>query len=431
MEVMGYCTVCGVSCNGKLWMIGERGVFRWTEKSRSPSLLELGRRSLIGRGLHRELHLHFLGSNNMSSPSPPFSLKCVGSTGDTFCKTIQENNDGQPPAKRRRVGRNGDYSNLFREAQFSGDGTTIVTHSEDESLRTFILPPDLLDESTGSSRLECYDEIQSPTNTLSYSLYPHFDLQNPSTTLVIAASKDVPLALRNALHYETLHASYPLIDASTEAFITPHSLTWTPDGRHFIAGSKDQLSIFDASRTGEGPVSLHKTAPGRTAKKLYGAQDINNCRGIISALRNSPDGLLAAGTLDRNIGLFDHNGFQECSTAFSLPPPENKNSRRDGSGVTHLRWSPCGKYLLVAERQSDIIHIYDVRTTHRRVGWLSGRRADTTQKLGMDIVPTGDGGFEVWAGGMDGCVRMWRNVGKGEGEQAPEREVKLHDGELH
>lgn len=361
----------------------------------------------------------------MSSVLPPFELKCVGSTGAFFCKTIQEHNDHQPPVKRRRVGPNGAYSNLFRSVQFSSDGTTLITHSEDECLRTFILPPDLLSRGDDDepARLEVYAEIQSPTNTLSHALYPHFDLQNPSTTLVLAASKDVPLSLRNILHYDTLHASYPLIDAATEAFVTPHSLAWTPDGTHFAAGSKDQIAVFDASRDGEGPVSVQKTAPGRTARKVYAAKDVNGCKGIVSAMSISSDGLLAAGTLDRNVGLFDQSGFGPCGTAFSMA-----DGSKDGTGVTHMRWSPCGKYLLIAERQSDIIHVYDVRDTHRRVGWLDGRHASTTQKLGIDVVPTADG-FEVWAGGTDGCMRMWKDAGLKEGEQEPDRQIKLHDGE--
>lgn len=370
-----------------------------------------------------------------STPPPRQSLHGVGSTGDTFCKTIQEYNSSQPAARRRRVGKNGAYSNLFREAQFSADGTTIVTHSEDEFLRTFILPPDLLDDRTSPSKLEAYSEIQSPTSTLSYSLYPHFDLQNSATTLALAASKDVPLSLRNALHYETIHASYPLIDAPREAFVTPHALTWTSDGTHFLAGSKDQIAIFDASRDGEGPEAVHKTAPGRTAKKLYGAQDINSCKGIVSTLSISSDGLLAAGTLDRNIGLFDHSGFQDCSTAFSLSFSLD-GSARDGTGITHLHWSPCGKYLIVAERQSDSIHVYDVRSTHRRVCRLSGRRAATTQKLGFDVLPASKStsGLEVWAGGTDGCVRKWVvnagiDVEEEASEQAPDLETNMHDGE--
>lgn len=363
----------------------------------------------------------------MPSSASAHGFKCAGSTGNAFCKTIQEFHDAQPPAKRRRLGGYSNYSNLFREAHFSADGTTIVTQSEDESLRTFILPPDLLDDVETPSHLEAYAERQSPTNTLSYSLYPYFDLQNPSTTLVLSAEKDVPLSLRNVLHYETQHASYPLIDTATEAFLTPHGLAWTPAGTHFVAGSKDQISVFDASRDGEGPVSTRKTAPGRTAKKRYAVQDINSCKGVVSALQMGPDGLMAAGTLERNIGLFNHNGLGECATAFSLPLPQDSNIRRDGTGVTHLRWSPCGKYLLVAERQSDIVHIYDVRDTHRRVEWLSGRRAGTTQKLGIDVVPTA-AGFEVWTGGTDGCVRMWEGVGSKEGEQTPAKEIKLHDG---
>lgn len=379
--------------------------------------------------------IHPPRDNNMSSPPPTLDLKCVGSTGDAFCKTIQEYDDGQPPAKRIRIGQSGNSSNLFREAQFSGDGTTVVTHSEDECLRTFVLPPDLLDRSDEDpANLEVYDNVQSPTNTLCYALYPAFDLANPSTTLALSASKDVPLTLRNVLHYQTLHASYLLTDRITEAFITPHSLTWTGTGgsnaTHFLAGSRDRIAVFDASRDGEGPMTVHKTASSRKAQKRYAAQEINGCKGIVSAMHISPDGVLAAGTLSRNLGLFEHGGLGECATAFSLSSPDRKSEAANGgigTGIMSLRWSPCAKYLLIAERQSDSVHVYDVRVTHRRVGWLSGRRAETTQKLGMDVVPT-ENGFEVWAGGTDGCVRMWENAGSLEGAQVPDREIKLHDG---
>ncbi|KAK1018806.1 hypothetical protein LTR54_000617 [Friedmanniomyces endolithicus] len=92
----------------------------------------------------------------------------------------------------------------------------------------------------------------------------------------------------------------------------------------------------------------------------------------------------------------------------------------------HVRWTPDGKYLLAAERQSDGIQVYDVRNMIHRVAWLSGRQANTTQKLGIDVVPTADG-CEVWAGGTDGCVHMWNDPGLREGHVTPGLTIKMHE----
>ena len=98
------------------------------------------------------------------------------------------------------------------------------------------------------------------------------------------------------------------------------------------------------------------------------------------------------------------------------------------TGIMHLKWSADGVYLLVAERQSDCVQVFDVRSMVRQVSVLSGRRAVTTQRMGVDLVqrPTG---CQLWAGGTDGVVRMWDNAGHFEGELKPDAELKLHTGE--
>ena len=365
-----------------------------------------------------------------SSNAISLDLRCVGSTGERYCKTVNECTIDGKLAKRKRVTfSSGSYSNCFRQAQFSPDGTTVVTYGEDECLRSFVLPPDLLENPDTASNLVPHNEYQSPSNLQAYALYPHFRLEDPATTVLLSSSKDLPITLRNVLDYETLHASYPLTNDMTEAYIAPQSLEWSPNGMHFVAGSKDSISVFDATRYSEGPVRTHQTASGRAARKLCGGDDYRSCKGVVSALSTSPGGLLAAGTLLRNIAIYEKDGLGQCATSFSLEPPPGERDATRGGGITQLRWSPCGNYLLIAERRSDVIQIYDLRNTLGRVGWLSGRKADTTQKLGFDVVPTMDGP-ETWAGGTDGCVRMWKNAGLVEGPQEPEEVLRLHDGEF-
>ncbi|KAI7686130.1 hypothetical protein KC322_g12875 [Hortaea werneckii] len=159
--------------------------------------------------------------------------------------------------------------------------------------------------------------------------------------------------MTNALDYSALYASYPSVNPATELYMPSNSLAFTRDGNHFVAGSVNEIAIFDTWRNGEGPVAKHKTA----------------------------------------------------------------DSRKLGNWMEN-------RYLIIAERQSDYIQIFDVRNTLQRVSTLTGREANTTQKLGIDVVPTIDGS-QVWAGGTDGVVKMWENPGLAAGDQKPQREMKL------
>ncbi|KAK5709312.1 hypothetical protein LTR17_019883 [Elasticomyces elasticus] len=350
--------------------------------------------------------------------------ECVASTGDTFNETTIDLTSDETlpiPEHGQRVSR----SNFFREAQFSPDGTTLVTQNDDQCLRTFVLPPDLLDEKAVPIQLQEYASFSPPSNIQSYAVHPFFNLQDPSSTLALHSSTDQALALRNALDYSTIHAKYNLISLTTERYLTTYSLTFTQDGSHFVAGGSNQLSMFDCSRDRSDPILSHKLVPGRKAKKLYGAESLG-CKGIVTALAINSDGLLAVGTTQREVGLYADQGGGECSVAFSVAAPPSEKHTITGTGVMHVRWSPDGKYLLAAERQSDGIQVYDVRNMVHRVAWLNGRKAQTTQKLGIDVVPTEDG-FEVWAGGIDGCVRMWSNPHQKEGHCGPDSIMALHD----
>ena len=354
--------------------------------------------------------------------------RCVASTGNAYCRSIAECQISSSTGQKRKHGRSdGEKANCFREAQFSGDGTSVVTQNEDHCLRTFVLPTNLLEDTGESHTLAAHSTAHPPTHVQSYAVYPGFNLQDASTTVVLSACQDVPISLNNALHFNTVHATYPLVNATTEAYIAPNSLAWTNDGRHFVAGSKDQISIFDPSYSGSGPMATHKTAHGRRERQMYGPNSVQASKGVVTALSISHDGVLAAGTRERHIGLYANEGSGECLTTFSVAPLPGEPDHLGGTGITQLAWSPDGLYLLVAERQSDVIQVYDVRNALRRVGWLSERRANTTQRLGMDVVPTADG-YEVWAGGTDGSVRKWTNPGFVEDEQRPQGVLQLHDG---
>lgn len=153
-------------------------------------------------------------------------------------------------------------------------------------------------------------------------------------------------------------------------------------------------------------------------------------KGIVSALAVNPsgDGILAAGTYTRHVGLYNSNGSGESLGTFSIAKTE-ANREIGGRGITQLCWSPCGRYLYIAERKSDGILVYDVRVTGQMLGHLRGRKALTNQRMKIDVVAAGpDGSHEVWAGGTDGFMRVWKSPEYSAGGQDPDAEFKVHDG---
>lgn len=187
------------------------------------------------------------------------------------------------------------------------------------------------------------------------------------------------------------------------------------------------VSTFDINRNGQGPLSRVHTTPSR---RVRGSRWINSVcevgmKGIVSALRISCEGLLAAGTFSRWIGLYDGYGRGGTMGVFEINGIDSDGTD-SGSGITQVLWSSCGRYLCVVERSSDGISVYDVRGTGRRLSWFRGRKARTNQRLGVDIL-----GSEIWAGGTDGLVRIWEGVGMLEGNISPSREFEAHDGNFN
>ncbi|KAL4952666.1 WD40-repeat-containing domain protein [Aspergillus filifer] len=319
----------------------------------------------------------------------------------------------------------------FKSAEWSPDGTTILTDSSDHHIRTYIVPPDLLEERSDPHRLSPYSILSSGEPTYASAFYPFFSLQEPSSTLFLSSVRDHPIRLSSALA-PTSVATYSLVNPMTEAFITPHCIIYPSalSGTHFLTGSDSLICLFDISRPGsEGPVTWMPTIPSKRKQSVGGGVGM---KGIVSALALSPndDGILAAGTFSRNVGLYDSNGSGQSLGTFSISKTE-ANRHIGGCGVTQIIWSPCGRYLYITERKSGGILIYDIRVTGQLLGWLEGRNAFTNQRMKIDLLPTGqDGAHEIWAGGTDGTMRVWQNPTHTAGAQEPTGYCKLLDESL-
>lgn len=385
--------------------------------------------------------------------SPDYALSCLASTKSLYCGPVASTCDGWDDKKsdlQSLTGRpwKGAENNCFRNAEWTADGTTIITYSEDWRLRSFIAyvsdtqsacceilthtidcyrPTNLLDATKTPKQLTPYSTCR-PIKSSAVALYPLYNLNEPNTTAVLQSQDSLPIRLTNALDLNFTQASYPWISPTTEQYIAPNSLVFTPDGSHFIAGAKERLGIFDLARDGEGPVCEYRTIRTRYARKHYGRDASAQVGGLVFSLAISCDEVLAGGSTTGDVGLWTASGQGESITGFNINDQEGEG-KATCHGVGQLVWSPCGRYLLIAERRSDSIHVYDIRGASKRVSCLTGRAADITMPLRFALRTTPEGGLAVWAGGTDGRVRVWEDVLSREGVIEADWSMEVHQGE--
>jgi len=351
----------------------------------------------------------------LNAISPP---QCIASTGDQHRHIIRKTD------ATRKIAGKGANSNFFHTAELSADGTTIVTHSEDQRTRTFVLPTNLLEDGDEILTLAPY-ATSNPIKIRSSVLYPNFRLDESGTTVALQARTDLSIRLVNVLDYNYVHASYPWINSNTEEIITPHALLFSPDGTRFVAGAEASIAVFDLSRDNEGPLQYHRTRRSRKIRQAYGESD-TPLSGILNALAINPsNGWLSAGSTERQIGFWDAGGIGEKVSAFSVKDDTQPETR--GCGITQLGWSICGTYLFVAERNSDVILVFDMRQG-KRLCWLKGRNAMSMQRMSFEIVESDDGRIDVWAGGVDGHVRVWENITRKTDGIDPSTDIIAHQG---
>ena len=301
--------------------------------------------------------------------------------------------EGEHPNRRSDV--------FCRSLEWSTDGTCLIATTSLNSIDTFVVPQDLLAQREAPLELTLTTRITSAGVVRAVLGHPDFDLQDPSTMLVLSSVRDHPIRLSSAFTTDLI-ASYPLVNSMTEEYITPHSLHFNPNGGSFVAGSDSRLSFFDLSRPGEVPMSSLST------KNKFNPATSQS--GIVSALAMEPNrDLLAAGTFARSLGIYEAGGHGEYIAMLSLRDNE-ADKHIGGAGITQLQWSSCGNYLYVAERKSDGIMVFDIRKTCQVLSWPEGRNARTNQRLGMDFSKGLSGSQEIWAGDVDGKLRMWKDA---------------------
>ncbi|KAF2965247.1 hypothetical protein GQX73_g8328 [Xylaria multiplex] len=378
-------------------------------------------------------------------------VRLVASTGDIAAgfSTSSEARDGEAGSPEMRD----DILSYFESAQWTADGTALLTYSSTDLVSGYILPEDLV--SAGSElalKPQACIQLPEPSNVLSGA--PYFSLAQPWTQQILVSARDHPLQLFHLTPSPSTSASsqppissYPFTKARSETFLTATSLLWQSPGTHFIAGSRSLLARFDIQRIGEEPVTRVRTIPSERHLSKGGGVGM---RGTVSALGGQPAvngaSLIAAGTWTRWVGLYDFAQAGECVATWGIATAVRETATNDksngnesgcqgenrdgigGDGISQTIWSPCGRYLVICERKSRGALIYDVRVTGKLLGYLTGRDALGNQRVACDVFPGTyeNSGFEVWSGTSSGIMKVWEGVGSLEGPHTPSWEWAAH-----
>ena len=327
---------------------------------------------------------------------------------------------------------------FYSSAQWTADGTTIIARGSDNTVSSFVLPADLLQSTEGVRQLEPQANTRLPEPTQTIVPAPFFSLGEASSQTYLVGCRDHPLHIYHVFPRDECASplgSYKLVRHETEEFITPSSLIWEHPGTHFLCGSANRLDYFDVTRHGsDGPLLTVPTIPSkRHISKGSGV----GMKGTVAALAASPHdanggSIVAAGTWTRWMGLYDIQRTDKVVANWSVSHAGDAEFDTDlhGQGIVQVTWSPCGRYLVVNERHSSSLLVYDIRGSGQLLSALSGRRSTTQQKLTCDVFQgdvSGTSGFEVWAGSEDGTVVVWEDVGMQYGAARSSWDWKPHD----
>ncbi|KAL9052342.1 MAG: hypothetical protein Q9206_004343 [Seirophora lacunosa] len=222
----------------------------------------------------------------------PYNLRLVASSAGS-----DSEQGAQPCRDQSSIPTNGSEGEqppppYFKSAQWSPDGTSILTSTADNVLRTYILqtlksihsadqdrksrPPDLLSPSTCPFHLTPYSTQPNPEPVYATTFHPSYTLQDPSTALHLASLRALPIRLYSPFLSPAIAASYPLpTRRHTPSFSPP--TTPTPSSPAPRTSSPSSTSTA-AAATAAGPSSACAPADGGASSRAASASRASSAR---------------------------------------------------------------------------------------------------------------------------------------------------------
>lgn len=199
---------------------------------------------------------------------------------------------------------------------------------------------------------------------------------DPPTCCFVSTAKSQPIHLFDAFTGK-LRATYRIINRLDE-IATAHSVCFSTDGARLFAGLDGEYRIFDTM------------TPGKQSTTIV----LPEQKGIVSTMVASSNGILATGTYNNSIGLYDGEVGEQIALI----------DRAHSGGITGLKFIPNQEnYLLSAARKCDNLKCWDVRNMTKPV-WTVERECNTNQKIQFDISSNGK---MLLSGSTSGKLHFW------------------------
>ncbi|KAA8916212.1 hypothetical protein TRICI_001647 [Trichomonascus ciferrii] len=302
--------------------------------------------------------------------------RLIADTGDIYNQADYgklELTDGYPLTNGRE--KRG-FKPMFKTLYWTPDGSSLISVNEDNAIRLFIVPPDLLEGD--KKTLMPYTRRFNPTPILSSAVYPGFSLQDPATCGLVISTRNVPVKLYNALSSDSWSdASFPIFNANTESYQPAYAMAFDSSDNTLVCGSDRLTALFDTNRPGDDAYMALKMPGKCSAVTTYNS-------------------MVAVGTFEGYTRLYDG-----ASGELVL-------SQKADKGVMQLIMTG-GDLVYRVNRRSDHIDVLDSRMGLRKVAQLDGFQGNTNQRIHVEHGFRG----ELYTGGIDGNVVYWPNANQG------------------
>ncbi|KAG5682830.1 hypothetical protein PVAND_012154 [Polypedilum vanderplanki] len=295
-----------------------------------------------------------------------------------------------------------DYKNTSNQHYFQGnlfspDGTCILTAVNAKGILVFELPHDLYNKNEISTErdiniLKPVINIKTVGNVYDFCWYPHLNSMDPETCFFLASCQNEPLKCYDAFNgsYKCAYRAYDYADELEAAL----SCCFSGDGSLIFTGLRKGIAIFNTS------------VPGRD-------YDMINLKKPVSCIAaNYYYNEIAAGSWNKTITLIDSRDY--------LVTDELNGHKQ---GVTFLKYSTNGEYLISGSRKDSNLLMWDMRNRSLPLYKFS-RRVDTNQRVQFDISYNSN-----WlvSGDTNGIVHVWGLNDLDENAFPKENQYQLHE----
>ncbi len=283
--------------------------------------------------------------------SPDGKTFATSSTGNIYIWDLQT---GQPVGKPLYG-----HTNYIRSFVFSTDGKTIVSSSDDNTIRFWSVTK--------------RQELREPLQVQSTSAET-LDL-SPNGHTLASGSKDGMVYLWDTTLPDTIQSGQPFFGN----YSTVHNVVFSPDGKILVSGSYDNL------------IRVWDVATRQPIGDPLQGQDLTK---TVNGLAISPDSkILASGSSDYTIRLWD----------IVTRKPIGDLLQGHTAPINTLMFSPNGK-TLVSGSNDHTIRLWDVNTRQPISDPLQGH---SNSVLSLAFSPDGK---ILASGSYDGTIRLWNTA---------------------